>query len=64
MVQGGRAILFEQAHLRAVITLHRHTFQPRGVKTCLLVAEEKMWPHASPGCAHLLWPCLVVPGQD
>ena len=40
---GGRAVLFEQAHLRAVITLHRHAFQPHtGVQTCLLVAEKKM----------------------
>ena len=45
---GGRAVLFEQAHLRAVITLHRHAFQPHtGVQTCLLVAEKKVGPEVS-----------------
>jgi hypothetical protein len=39
---GGRAVLFDQADLRGVITLHRHAFQPHtGVQTCLLLAQKR-----------------------
>jgi hypothetical protein len=37
----GRALLFERARLCAVVSCHRHTFQPHtGVRTCIVVAEK------------------------
>ncbi|WP_282009487.1 N-6 DNA methylase [Brevundimonas aveniformis] len=37
----GREIIFRSCRLRAVITLHKNTFQPHtGVRTCLLIVEK------------------------
>lgn len=38
----GRAILFKECRLRAVINCHKNTFQPHtGVRTCLLIVEKR-----------------------
>jgi type I restriction-modification system DNA methylase subunit len=60
-----RALLFERCRLLAVVTCHRHAFQPHtGVRTCLVVVEKLAEGRRAPAAYPIFLAVSQRAGQD